>query len=126
MIAQIAPVNRCYMNNKYQYLEEDTNMPKPSLRVDNELFDEELHVVHRLISARLIELPNGGESWEISDNDEIVFTVPGVRLTKKEKSVLKTAEGLEMLIREYKEGNKSVARIKAKLREYWKLKNDNL
>jgi hypothetical protein len=125
-------MNRCYTNNKYinhDYLEEGMetiNTLRPSLRVDNELFDEESHIVHRLISAKLIELPNGGESWEISDNDEVVLMVPGVRLTKKEKGVLKTVEGLEILIREYKAGNKSVAKIKAKLKEHWKLKNDNL
>jgi len=118
--------------NKYtdcDYLEEDDmNSPgtKQSLRVDNELFDEESHVVHRLISAKLIKLPNGGENWEVSDNDEVVLTIPGVRMTKKEKQVLKTREGLELLMCEYKSGNKSIAKIKAKLKEYWKLKNDNL
>ncbi len=112
------------------YLEEEGNMTistsKLSLRVDNELFDEESHVVHRLIGAKLILLPNGGENWEISDNDEVVFVIPGVRLTKREKSVLKTVHGLNILMHEYKSGNKSVAKIKAKLRAHWKEQNDKI
>ena len=117
--------------NDLNYLEEEkemtaTSSSKLSLRVDNELFDEESHVVHRLIGAKLISLPNGGENWEITDNDEVVLVVPGVRLTKREKNVLKTIQGLNILMHEYKSGNKSIAKIKAKLRAHWKLKNDKV
>jgi hypothetical protein len=110
-------------------LKEEENMQgtsKLSLRVDNELYDDESHIVHRLIGAKLIPLPNGGENWEISDNDEVVLVVPGVRLTKREKSVLKTVDGLNILMFEYKSGNKSVAKIKEKLRAHWKIKNDKV
>jgi hypothetical protein len=112
------------MQNSIGKLEEDIveedmeafDMSKASLRTDNELFDDDSYVVHRLINARLVTLPNGGENWEILDNDEVMFVVPGVRLTKQEKKALKTANGLNTLLNEYKLGNKSVINIKTKLR----------
>jgi len=110
--------------NDNDFLEEDNmdmlGIGKSSLKIDNELFDDKSHVVHRLISVKRINLPNGGENWEISDDDKVVFTIPGVRMTKKEKNFLKTREGLETIIREYKNGIKSVAQIKAKLKKCYK------
>lgn len=119
------------MNEKYNIKEEEeemteTNNSKLSLRVDNELFDDESYVVHRMIGAKLISLPNGGENWEIIDDDEVVLVIPGVRLTKREKNVLKTVPGINILMQEYKSGNKSIAKIKVKLRAHWKLKNDKV
>ncbi|KKN70835.1 hypothetical protein LCGC14_0427270 [marine sediment metagenome] len=99
---------------------------KLSLSADNELFDEESNVIHRLIRVKLVPLPNGGENWEVSNDNEVSLVVPGVRLTKREKSVLKTAQGINLLMYEYKLGNRSVANIKAKLREYWKIQNDKV
>ena len=118
------------MHNSISKLEEEVveedmeafDMSKSSLRTDNELFDDNSYVVHRLINARLVTLPNGGENWEVCDNDEVMFTVPGVRLTKQEKNVLKTADGLNLLLSEYKLGNKSVVNIKAKLRSIFGVK----
>ena len=87
-----------------------------SLRVDNDLYDDEAHVIHKIIRVRHITLPKNGEDWEILENEQVSFVVKGVRLTKRERNILKTANGLNLLILEYKNGIKSVAKIKQKLK----------
>jgi hypothetical protein len=83
----------------------------------NELFDDESHIVHKLINVKRVGLPRNGESWEILEDDRVVFTLKGVRLTNKEKALLRTVEGIQILMNEYKSGNKSVAGIRRKLKE---------
>lgn len=115
------------MNYKYNPENNiDQISSKISLRTDNDLFDDKLHIVHNLITIKFVSLPNNGENWEIYNNDEVVFTLPGVKLTKKERKILRTSEGLLLLLNEYKSGNKSISKIKSKLRNLYNKKNDNI
>lgn len=92
-----------------------------NLNQSNELYDdEEASKKHKLINIRRVALPRKGENWEISEDGRKVLILRGVRLTKREKSVLKTVEGIRLVVEEYKAGNRSVAKMKAVLREYWK------
>lgn len=84
---------------------------------NNELFDDESHVVHKLINVKRVGLPKNGENWEVLEDNRVVFTLKGVRLTNKEKALLRTPEGIKLLMNEYKAGNKSVASIRRKLKE---------
>ncbi len=112
-------MNEKYLSDDYLFTElTELNKNKSSLRVDNELFDDESNVIHKLIRARRVSLPRGGEDWEIVEDEEVVFTIRGVRLTKKEKEILRTVDGLNLLINEYRSGVKSVAKIKTKLKNY--------
>ena len=114
------------MNNKYFVDDADyqansnkkDKMPMfSSLRLNNELFDEDENKRHPAIRARRISLPKNGEDWEVVKDGEVVFRIRGVRLNKKEKNVLRTPEGMNMLIREYKIGTRSVAKIKHKIKD---------
>lgn len=92
-----------------------------NLNQSNELFDdEEAAKKHKLINIRRISLPRQGENWEISEDGRKVLILRGVRLTKREKCVLRTSEGIRLVVEEYKSGNRSVTKIKAVLRDYWK------
>jgi hypothetical protein len=92
-----------------------------NLNQSNELFDdEEAAKRHKLINVRRVTLPRMGENWEISEDGRKVLVLRGVRLTKREKCVLRTADGIKLVVEEYKAGNRSVAKIKAILRDYWK------
>ena len=98
-----------------------------NLNQSNELFDDdEAAKKHTLINIRRISLPGQGENWEISEDGRKVLILRGVRLTKKEKFVLRTPEGIRLVIEEYKSGNRSVAKIKAILRDHWKQHYDQL
>jgi len=83
----------------------------------NELFDDESHIVHKLINVKRVVLPKNGENWEVLEDHRVVFTLKGVRLTNKEKALLRTVEGIQLLMTEYKTGNTSVAGIRRKLKE---------
>ena len=83
----------------------------------NELFDDKSHIVHKLISVKRVGLPKNGENWEVLEDNRVVFTLKGVRITNKEKILLRTVEGIQLLMTEYKTGNISVASIRRKLKE---------
>ena len=92
-----------------------------NLNQSNELFDDdEAAKKHKIINIRRVSLPGNGENWEIYDDMQKVFILRGIRLTNREKRVLKTAGGIRLVIEEYKSGNRSVAKIKSILRDYWK------
>jgi hypothetical protein len=118
------------MSNKYldgtdpNSIEE--TMKYSSTMIDDKLFDEEDNVVHKLINIKRVSLPQGGEDWEVLEDGKVVLVVKGIRLTKKQKSVLRTADGLNMLIAEYKAGNKAITYIKKKLNDHWKSNNDTV
>lgn len=98
-----------------------------TLNQTNELFDDdEASKLHRIINVKRVILPRKGENWEVIDNGRKVLVLRGVRLTKREKSVLRTIEGVRIVIDEYKSGNKSVTKIKNRLREHWKKYHDKV
>ena len=114
------------MSNKYFVDDEDyqSNSGKKdrlpsfsSLRLNNELYDEEENIPHPSIRARRVSLPKNGENWEVVREGEVLFKIPGIRLNKKEKAYLRTAPGMNMLLAEYKEGTRSVQKIKEIIRE---------
>jgi len=92
-----------------------------TINQSNELFDdEEAAKKHKLINIRRVSLPRKGENWEVYDDGRKVLILRGVKLTKKERGVLRTVNGIRLVVEEYKAGNRSVAKIKAILREHWK------
>lgn len=86
-------------------------------KLDSELFDEESNVVHKLINVRRVELPQNGEDWEILEDKKVMFTVKGVKLTKKQRSFLRSIEGISSLMQLYKEGQINMNKIKNKINE---------
>lgn len=103
--------------NKYSF--NNTNQ-------NNDLFDDEQNVIHSIISVKRIRLPKSGENWEILEDGRVKFVLKGIRLTNREKSILYSLDGINLLMREYKSGNKSVVKIKKLLKEFWRKKNDNI
>jgi len=86
-------------------------------KLDSELFDEESNVVHKLINVRRVELPQNGEDWEILEDKKVMFTVKGVKLTKKQRSFLRSIEGISSLMELYKEGQINMNKIKNKIND---------
>ena len=92
-----------------------------NLNQSNELFDDEAAAKkHKLINIRRISLPRNGENWEILEDGRKVLILRGVKLTKREKSALRTVEGIKLVIKEYKAGTRSITKIKTVLRNKWK------
>lgn len=109
-----------YLNDEIDSDEEDNvNVNVNYLsNQNNDLFDDEAYIPHKLIRVRRVKLPQDGVNWEILENNQVVFVVNGVKLTKKEKNFLCTPQGFQLLIDEYKLGNKSIISIKKSIKKY--------
>lgn len=91
-----------------------------NLRTDNELFDEEEYKKDKkkFVQARCIFLPKKGiEDWEILVDGQSVLLMKGTRFTNAEKEFLRSVDGIQFLISSYKEGKKSVVKIKEELKK---------
>lgn len=99
---------------------EDTRSYNALLRADNELYNEEDNIVSPVISVRRVRLPRSGEDWEVLVNGKVALLMKGTRFTNSEKDFLRTVEGLTFVISEYKEGHKSVVKIKERMKKVLK------
>lgn len=92
---------------------EARNLAFHLLQAENELFDEErARKPETLIGVKHLRLAKKKEDWVILENKKAVLRLKDYRLSKKEKEFLQTLEGLQFLIREYKNGARSVAQFK--------------
>jgi hypothetical protein len=89
-------------------------------KFDYDLFDESRDTVERVVRIKRVS-SNKQEKWRVIENSKIVFVVDGNRINKMEREFLRTADGFNFLISAYKNGIKSVS----KLKEYLKIAFEN-
>lgn len=82
-----------------------------------DLFHEEKNVPQTVIRVKRVSLPNKGEKWKIFEDNKNVFTVDGSKLTNKEKEFLRTVDGINFLLTQYKEGIKSFNALKQEIKK---------
>lgn len=99
---------------------EDSKGYNMLLKADNELYNEEDNVPAPVVSVRRVKLPRSGEDWEILVNGKVALVMKGTRFTNPEKEFLRTVDGMRFLISEYKEGRKSVVKIKEQMKRAMK------
>lgn len=109
------------MKNKEYYSEseskENTGNNKLILsKFDYELFDEEKYKPEKIIRIKKVNSPNKGERWKIMEDDKIVFTLDGMKLSKKEKEFLRTPDGFSFLLGQQKIGIKSFNSLRQELK----------
>jgi hypothetical protein len=85
------------------------------LKTDNELFREEDYVPSALIQVKRVALPKKGEDWEILADGRAALVIKGIRFTKSEREYFRSLDGMRFLIAQYKEGSRSVVKIKESL-----------
>jgi len=89
------------------------------LKADCELYDEERgRVPETLISIKRMRQPKKKEDWVVLENGKIVWRLKDYRFSQEEKDFLKTAEGMQLLLAEYKIGTRSVTKIKEQIGEF--------
>jgi len=86
-------------------------------KFDYDLFDEEKDVVESVVRVRRVQLPNKGENWKIFSDGKVAFTVLGAKISKKEKEYLRTPAGFNFLIHQFKDGIKSLNKLRAELKK---------
>lgn len=86
-------------------------------KIDVELYDESKAVAGKIIRVKRMGAPNKKEKWRILINDELTFVLEGDKLSKKEKTFLRSVEGMNWLIEQAKLGFKSFNELRIRLKE---------
>ncbi len=82
-----------------------------------DLYHEEDDVAEKVIRIKRVSLPNKGEKWKIFEDNKVVFVVEGAKLTNKEKDFLRSVEGMNFLIAQFKKGIKSFNSLKKEIKK---------
>jgi hypothetical protein len=98
-------------------IDEDKFYRTSSLRQCTELFNEDSHIPHQVISVKRVEFSKT-EDWEIKADQKAVMILKGVRFTAKEKKFLRTVDGIKFVIEGYKSGWNNVSEFKRNIKSY--------
>jgi hypothetical protein len=86
-------------------------------KIEGELYHEEYNVVEKIIRVKNVSMPNKSEKWKIFEDNKVMFTVEGIKLSSKEKDFLRTIDGFNFLIAQYKLGIKSFNALKNEIKK---------
>jgi hypothetical protein len=95
----------------------DPNQKYNLSKFDYDLYHEEDDVAEKVIRVKRVALPNKGERWKIFEDGKVVFIVEGTKLTNKEKDFLRTVDGVNFLISQFKQGIKSFNSLKSEIKK---------
>lgn len=105
------------VSSEYFDSKDHQNVKSVLSKFDYDLFDEEKDVVERVVRVKRVQMPNKGEKWKITEDGKVVFIVEGTKISKKEREYLRTPDGFNFLIAQYKVGIKSVNKLKIELKK---------
>ena len=86
-------------------------------KFEYDLYHEEDDKSEKVIRVKRFSMPNKGEKWKIFEDNKIMFIVEGTKLTNKEKDFLRTVDGVNFLIAQYKQGIKSFNSLKNEIKK---------
>lgn len=95
----------------------DPNQKYNLSKFDYDLYHEEDDVAEKVIRVKRISLPNKGERWKIFEDGKVAFIVEGAKLNNKEKDFLRTVDGVNFLISQFKHGIKSFNSLKGEIKK---------
>ena len=81
------------------------------------MYHEEDDTAEKVIRVKRVSMPNKGEKWKIFEDNKVMFIVEGTKLTNKEKDFLRTVDGVNFLIAQYKQGIKSFNALKIEIKK---------
>ncbi len=95
----------------------DQNQKYNLSKFEFDLYHEEYDVSEKVIRVKRVSMPNKGEKWKIFEDNKVMFVVEGMKLTNKEKEFLRTPDGFNFLIAQYKLGIKSFNSLKTEIKK---------
>lgn|SRR5574337_76202 len=95
----------------------DNNLKHNLSKFEYDLYHEEDDVAEKVIRIKRVSMPNKGEKWKIFEDNKLMFTLEGTKLTNKEKDFLRTVDGVNFLISRYKDGIKSFNYLKNEIKK---------
>lgn len=101
----------------------DQTIKHPLSKFEYDLYHEEEDVAMSVVRVKRIGMPNKGEKWKIFQDGKALWIVDGNKLTKKEREYLRTIDGVNFLINQFKEGNHSFNALKKEIKKKIKKKS---
>ncbi len=95
----------------------DGNLKYNLSKFEYDLYHEEDDVAEKVIRVKRVAMPNKGEKWKIFEDNKVMFVLEGTKLTNKEKDFLRTVDGVNFLITQYKAGIKSFNSLKNEIKK---------
>ncbi len=88
-----------------------------SSKNDLELYDNLKAVPAPVFRVKRMISASKGERWRFLKNEELIFVLDGGKLSKKECLFLRTIEGFNFLIVQFKVGFKSFSELRARIKQ---------
>ncbi len=95
----------------------DGNLKYNLSKFEYDLYHEEDDKAEEVIRVKRVSMANKGEKWKIFEDNKVMFTLEGTKLTNKEKDFLRTVDGVNFLIAQYKQGIKSFNSLKNEIKK---------
>jgi hypothetical protein len=95
----------------------DNNAKYSLSKFEYDLYHEEDDTSEKVIRVKRVSMPNKGEKWKIFEDNKVMFIVEGTKLNNKEKDFLRTVDGVNFLIAQYKQGIKSFNALKTEIKK---------
>lgn len=95
----------------------DSNTKYSLSKFEYDLYHEEDDKSEKVIRVKRVSMPNKGEKWKIFEDNKVMFIVEGTKLNNKEKDFLRTVDGVNFLIAQYKAGIKSFNSLKNEIKK---------
>lgn len=111
--------NQSTNNNNATSTEEfkDPNLKYNLSKFDYDLYHEEDDIAEKVIRVKRFSIPNKGEKWKIFEDNKVAFIVEGSKLNNKEKEFLRSVDGVNFLLAQYKQGIKSFNYLKNQIKK---------
>jgi hypothetical protein len=85
---------------------------------DDDLYREENDIVGGVLRVKWVGLPNHGDRWKIlNEQSKTLFVIEGSKLSKKERLFLRSIDGFNFLIAQFKGGLRSFNALKMAIKQ---------
>lgn len=95
----------------------DPNLRGNLSKFEGDLYKEEDDKVEKVFRIKRVAVPNKGVKWKFFEDNKVVFTLEGLKLTNKEKDFLHTIEGVNFLLTQFKAGIGSFNFLKKEIKK---------
>lgn len=86
-------------------------------KFESDLYREEDDIAFKSVRVKRFLMPNKEEKWKIFEDSKVTLVLDGSKLTKKEKVFLRTVDGINFLLNNYKLGKiKTISSLKKEIK----------
>lgn len=94
------------------------NFNFPLSKADNDLFNEDSYKPGDLLRVQRKNSKKNGECWIVFKNNTEVLTLKAVRFKVNEREFFRTPEGINFILKAFKEGHNNASKIKDLVDDY--------